>query len=158
MKPAKVSPRAPGIDGSQAATGGLHRDHRHLLDFCFIDADHSYRGVKSDYEVLSGACRVAMFHDIQDISTTRLCSHSGTSSCLGGWGRGGGAGARRRRWGARDRGAPPPTAHVLGQAAPGGETDEHARERARARGGPGGGGGEVVRLFTQLHLFIHSYI
>lgn len=77
-------PRAPGIDGSQAATGGLHRDHRHLLDFCFIDADHSYRGVKSDYEVLSGACRVAMFHDIQDISTTRLCSHSGTSSCFSG--------------------------------------------------------------------------
>ena len=41
-------------------------------------------------------------------------------------------GAERRGGGWLGRGAPPP-AHVLGQAAPGSEADEHARERARRR-------------------------
>ena len=47
------------------------------------------------------------------------------------------------------RGAPPPTAHVLGQAAPGSEADEHARERGKAQGGPGGGGGGLGHVLAQ---------
>ena len=40
------------------------------FDLCFIDGDHSYSAVRSDYSQLAPHCRSAMFHDIQDLSTT----------------------------------------------------------------------------------------
>lgn len=36
------------------------------IDLCFIDADHSYDGVRVDYLTLAPHCRVIMFHDIVD--------------------------------------------------------------------------------------------
>lgn len=46
-------------------------------DFCFIDGDHAYDGIKRDYRSFSPACRFMMFHDIQDISTVHLKNFSG---------------------------------------------------------------------------------
>jgi hypothetical protein len=34
-------------------------------DFCFIDGDHVYTGVRRDYSLFSPACTYMMFHDIQ---------------------------------------------------------------------------------------------
>ena len=46
-------------------------------DACFIDGDHGYRAVRSDYQQLAPHCRAAMFHDIQDTSTMIADSYSG---------------------------------------------------------------------------------
>jgi len=46
-------------------------------DACFIDGDHGYRAVRSDYQQLAPHCRSAMFHDIQDTSTMIADSYSG---------------------------------------------------------------------------------
>lgn len=53
------------------------RRSRAQLDFCFIDGDHSYSGVRRDYDTLSASCRSAMFHDIQDTSIMRMERFSG---------------------------------------------------------------------------------
>lgn len=37
-------------------------------DLCFIDADHSYKQVKLDYENMKDHCRVIAFHDIRTAS------------------------------------------------------------------------------------------
>ncbi|KAL1495909.1 hypothetical protein AB1Y20_014552 [Prymnesium parvum] len=39
---------------------------RHSVDLCFIDGDHSYGGVRLDYEMVADLCRLVMFHDIMD--------------------------------------------------------------------------------------------
>lgn len=36
------------------------------FDLCFIDADHSYKGVSTDYENVGKYAKICMFHDIQD--------------------------------------------------------------------------------------------
>ena len=36
------------------------------IDLCFIDADHTYNGVRNDYEELKTKCRTMMFHDTID--------------------------------------------------------------------------------------------
>lgn len=33
-------------------------------DFCFIDGDHGYAGVRRDYVAFSPACKYMMFHDM----------------------------------------------------------------------------------------------
>ena len=47
------------------------------FDFCFIDGDHSYVGVRRDYVSFSSSCRSMMFHDVQDVSTLHLGNFSG---------------------------------------------------------------------------------
>lgn len=39
---------------------------RKPIDLCFIDADHTYDGVRRDYELFAPICRHMMFHDIAD--------------------------------------------------------------------------------------------
>ena len=46
-------------------------------DFCFIDGDHGYLGVRRDYGSFSSSCRSMMFHDVQDVSTLHLGNYSG---------------------------------------------------------------------------------
>ena len=46
-------------------------------DFCFIDGDHSYNGVRSDYALMGPHCRAAMFHDIRDTSCLAASEYSG---------------------------------------------------------------------------------
>ena len=53
------------------------RGRQRAFDLCFIDAQHSYAGVKEDYGEFAPHCRSAMFHDIQDISTWHLGNNSG---------------------------------------------------------------------------------
>lgn len=43
----------------------LHRANRRI-DVCLIDAGHSYRSVKRDYEHLARHCSVCVFHDVFD--------------------------------------------------------------------------------------------
>ena len=45
---------------------------RAMLDLCFIDADHSYKAVRSDYISFAPRCRAVMLHDIQDATTMKL--------------------------------------------------------------------------------------
>lgn len=48
-----------------------------MLDFLFIDGDHSYQGVKQDYEMYRGLVRqggIIAFHDIKDTEHHRLRS------------------------------------------------------------------------------------
>lgn len=42
------------------------------VDLCFIDANHSYDAVRSDYESYAKDCRSIMLHDIQDTTTLEL--------------------------------------------------------------------------------------
>jgi len=46
-------------------------------DFCFIDGDHSYTGIRADFGTFAPACTHMMFHDIQDISTVHLKNFTG---------------------------------------------------------------------------------
>ena len=39
------------------------------VDLCFIDADHNYAGVRTDYEELASSCGTMMFHDVVDFDT-----------------------------------------------------------------------------------------
>jgi len=61
----------------------LYRQHLKLpatpgpYDFCFIDGDHAYDGIKRDFASFAPSCRHMMFHDIQDISTVHLKNFSG---------------------------------------------------------------------------------
>ena len=34
------------------------------FDLIFIDGDHSYAGVKNDYEISKNSCKIFVFHDI----------------------------------------------------------------------------------------------
>lgn len=45
------------------------------IDFCFIDADHSYAGVRADYEELAPHCAHVMFHDVLDFSSWLTKDH-----------------------------------------------------------------------------------
>lgn len=56
---------------SSVAAGG---DTHPQFDLCFIDGDHSFAAVRSDYSQLAPHCASAMFHDIQDVSTTITCA------------------------------------------------------------------------------------
>lgn len=47
------------------------------FDFCFVDGDHSYVGVRRDYATFAPSCTYMMFHDIQDVSTLHLGNFSG---------------------------------------------------------------------------------
>jgi hypothetical protein len=38
-----------------------------MFDVAFIDADHSYKGVKNDYEEVGRSAKMCVFHDIDDI-------------------------------------------------------------------------------------------
>ena len=58
--------------GGGGGGGGSRR-----FDLCFIDAQHSYLGVKADYTEMAAHCRSAMFHDIQDMSTLHLGNFTG---------------------------------------------------------------------------------
>ena len=40
------------------------------IDLCFIDANHSYAAVRSDFEYFAPRCRAVMLHDIQVHATT----------------------------------------------------------------------------------------
>ena len=53
----------------------MHASHRY--DFCFIDGDHSYSGVRRDYASFAPSCSYMMFHDIQDTSTLHLKNFTG---------------------------------------------------------------------------------
>ena len=57
--------------------GRTERGKMRAFDLCFIDAQHSYEGVKEDYAEFAPHCRSAMFHDIQDMSTWHLGNNSG---------------------------------------------------------------------------------
>ena len=48
-----------------------------LFDLCFLDALHTYEGIRSDYNAMAPYCRGAMLHDIQDTTTLRLGGFSG---------------------------------------------------------------------------------
>lgn len=37
-------------------------------DLCFIDANHSYKGVKKDYEKVKDYCKIIAFHDIKTVN------------------------------------------------------------------------------------------
>lgn len=37
-----------------------------MIDVCFIDANHSYRSTRSDYERMRRVCHLCMFHDVLD--------------------------------------------------------------------------------------------
>jgi len=54
--------------------GGTRRERR--VGLCFIDGDHSYDGVRNDYEEMAPDCRSMLFHDIQD-TTTLLIQRQG---------------------------------------------------------------------------------
>jgi len=47
------------------------------FDLCFIDADHSYEGVRADYIAMAPSCRVIMHHDIQDVTCLSIAGYSG---------------------------------------------------------------------------------
>jgi len=42
------------------------------FDVCFIDADHTYDGVRADFEAVAGRCRTLLFHDVMDTTTLKL--------------------------------------------------------------------------------------
>lgn len=44
---------------------------RHQYDLCFIDGDHTYKGVRADYEAFAPHCGTVLFHDIVDTSNWR---------------------------------------------------------------------------------------
>ena len=74
-----MRPLSPPIVGGPPAHAArlLKPTRRPLIDLCFIDAQHSYEGVKEDYAEFAPHCRSAMFHDIQDMSTWHLGNNSG---------------------------------------------------------------------------------
>ena len=57
--------------------GAARAGEGRLLDLCFIDGDHSYAGVRSDYAAMGRFCRAAMFHDIRDTSCLGAADFSG---------------------------------------------------------------------------------
>ena len=50
------------FDSRGSAFSGFMKDHQ--FDAIFIDGDHTYEGVRSDFLTVSGAARVYIFHDI----------------------------------------------------------------------------------------------
>ena len=65
------------------------RGRQRAFDLCFIDAQHSYAGVKEDYGEFAPHCRSAMFHDIQDIYIFHdiyICSTTSRTRAPGTWG------------------------------------------------------------------------
>jgi len=40
-------------------------------DLCFIDANHSYGGVKNDYEIVKNSCNYIGFHDIATVNSKK---------------------------------------------------------------------------------------
>jgi len=76
------------IEGDSHATSTLERVHRVLggrkLDFLFIDGDHSYEGVKQDFENYIGSLNdegIVAFHDINPDYRTRFGKPTGV--CAG---------------------------------------------------------------------------
>lgn len=62
MKPETI----PYLTGLHIGTSADFRGQR--FDLAFIDADHSYKGVKADYENIGAYGKIVMFHDINDSS------------------------------------------------------------------------------------------
>ena len=56
--------RKGGIDMQKLATRRAVDGRR--IGLCFIDGNHSYAGVRMDYETLAPACRNVLFHDVAD--------------------------------------------------------------------------------------------
>ena len=50
---------------TRSTAAALHARDK-LVDLCFIDGDHSYAGVRLDYEMAAPHCRIVMFHDVSD--------------------------------------------------------------------------------------------
>lgn len=58
------------------STGALTPLAHPAFDLCFIDADHSYEGVRADYVAMAPSCRVIMHHDIQDVTCLSIAGYS----------------------------------------------------------------------------------
>lgn len=44
--------------------GNSNSINKNYFDLCFIDGDHSYNGVKKDYENMKNKCKILAFHDV----------------------------------------------------------------------------------------------
>jgi len=67
----------PAFAAAAASPALAVHSERAMINLCFIDGQHSYSGVKSDYAVFGRFCRRVIFHDIQEIDTLHLSNFSG---------------------------------------------------------------------------------
>ena len=66
-----------GHAGSPGGGGGGGGGGASRFDLCFVDAQHSYEGVRSDFEEFAPHCSTSFFHDIRDADTMHLANYSG---------------------------------------------------------------------------------
>jgi len=59
----------PQVDYFSCKTQNFKMDREY--DLCFIDANHSYKGVKKDYEKVKKYCKTIAFHDIVTVNARK---------------------------------------------------------------------------------------